>query len=40
MKRSAIKPDRFAAEHHREKLDELGDPPAEIESHIDCSALA
>ena len=31
---SAIKTDLFADEHHRRKLDELGDPLAGIESHI------
>ena len=30
----------FADDHHRKKLDELGDPLVEIESHIDFSALA
>ncbi len=40
MKHSAVKPDRFAAEHHREKIDPQGDPLAEIESHIDFTALA
>ena len=38
--RSAIKTDLFAADHHRQKLDTLGDPLAEIESHIDFAALA
>lgn len=38
--RSAIKPDLFAAEHHRQKLDALGDPLVEIEAHIDFAALA
>ncbi len=39
-KRSAIKTDLFAATHHREKLDKLGDPLAQIESCIDFAALA
>ena len=38
--RSAIKTDLFADEYHREKIDSLGDPLAEIESHIDFAALA
>lgn len=38
--RSAIKTDLFAAEHHREKIDRLGDPLTEIESHLDFGALA
>jgi hypothetical protein len=38
--RSAIKTDLFADEHHRKKIDSLGDPLAEIESHIDFAALA
>ncbi|MFZ5637090.1 MAG: IS5 family transposase [Pseudomonadota bacterium] len=38
--RSAIKTDLFADEHHRQKLDKLGDPLTEIESHIDFAALA
>ena len=33
--RSAIKTDLFADEHHRKKLDSLGDPLADIESHIE-----
>lgn len=37
---SAIKADLFAEEHHRERIDSMGDPLAEIESHIDFSALA
>ncbi|HBV21558.1 MAG TPA: IS5/IS1182 family transposase, partial [Nitrosomonas sp.] len=32
---SAIKLDLFADEHHRKKIDSLGDPLVEIESHID-----
>ena len=38
--RTALQNDVFAAEHHREKLDRLGDPLAEIETHIDFGALA
>ena len=38
--RSAIKTDLFAADHHREKIDRLGDPLSDIESHIVFSALA
>lgn len=38
--RSAIKIDLFADDHHRKKIDSLGDPLAEIESHIDFAALA
>ena len=38
--RSAIKTDLFADVYHREKIDTLGDPLAEIESHIDFVALA
>ena len=38
--RSAIKTDLFADEHHRKKIDALGDPLAEIESHIDFASLA
>jgi hypothetical protein len=37
---SAIKTDLFADDHHRKKIDSLGDPLAEIESHIDFAALA
>jgi hypothetical protein len=33
--RSAIKTDLFANEHHRQKIDALGDPLSEIDSHID-----
>jgi len=40
MKRSAIKTDLFALAHHREKIDQLGDPLDDIETHIDFSALA
>lgn len=40
QKRSAIKNDLFANEHHRNKLDRMGDPLIEIEQHIDFSALA
>jgi len=39
-KRSAIRTDLFADEHHRKKIDALGDPLSEIESHIDFAALA
>ena len=39
-RRSAIKTDLFAAETRREKLDRLGDPLAEIGTHIDFVALA
>lgn len=39
-RRSAIKTDLFADVHHREKLDKLGDPLAQIESCIDFAALA
>lgn len=38
--RSAIKTDLFAEEHHRQKIDSLGDPLADIESHINFPALA
>ena len=38
--RSAIKTDLFADEHHRKKIDSLGDPRAESESHIDFAAPA
>ena len=38
--RSAIKTDLFADEHHRKKIDALGDPLADIESHIDFASLA
>ena len=38
--RSAIKTDLFADEHHRKKIDTLGDPLAQIESYIDFAALA
>ncbi len=37
---SAIKPDLFAADAHRRKIDALGDALAEIESCIDFAALA
>lgn len=39
-RRSAIKIDLFAADRRREKIDRLGDPLTEIESHIDFAALA
>jgi len=38
--RSAIKNDLFADEHHRQKIETLGDPLTEIESYIDFAALA
>lgn len=38
--RSGIKTDLFADEQHRKKIDTLGDPLTEIESHIDFVALA
>lgn len=38
--RSAIKTDLFTDEQHRNKIDSLGDPLSEIESHIDFAALA
>ena len=40
MKPSAIKTDLFASAHHREKIDQLGDPLHDIETHIDFSVLA
>lgn len=39
-KRSAIKTDLFADQHHKQTLDKLGDPLQEIESCIDFVALA
>ncbi len=39
-KRTAIKTDLFADEHHRKKIDTLGDPLTEIGSYIDFAALA
>jgi len=39
MKRSAIKADLFASAHHLEKIDQLGDPLHEIETHITFSAI-
>ncbi len=39
-KRSAIKTDLFADQHHKQTLDKLGDPLTEIESCIDFAALA
>ena len=39
-KRTAIKTDLFADEHHRKKIHTLVDPLAEIESYIDFAALA
>ena len=38
--RSAIKTDLFADQHHKQALDKLGDPLAEIEGCIDFAALA
>ena len=38
--RSALKTDLFADEHHRQKIDKLGDPLAEIESYIDFAPWA
>jgi hypothetical protein len=38
--RSTIKTDLFADEHHRKKIDKLGDPLTDIGSHIDFAALA
>ena len=38
--RSALKTDLFADEHHRKKIDTLGDPLAEIGSYVDFAALA
>lgn len=38
--RTAIKTELFADEPHRRKIDSLGDPLSEIESHIDFAALA
>ena len=40
MHRSAIKPDLFADQEHKNKLDSLGDPLLDIEKHIDFKALA
>lgn len=37
---SAIKTALFADEHHRKKIDALGDPLVQIESYIDFAALA
>lgn len=39
-RRSAIKTDLFADTHHRDKLDILGAPPAEIDACIDFAALS
>jgi transposase, IS5 family len=39
-KRSAIKTDLFAQDHHKQTLDKLGDPLTEIEAYIDFAALA
>jgi RHS repeat-associated protein len=38
--RTALKTDLFADEHHRRKIDKLGDPLTEIEAHINFAALA
>lgn len=38
--RNAIKNDLFAADHHRQQIDKLGDPLIEIGKHIDFPALA
>jgi hypothetical protein len=38
--RNAIKTGLFADEHHRQKIDALGDPLSEMDSHIDFAALA
>jgi IS5 family transposase len=38
--RSAIKTDLFADQHHKERIDKLGDPLSEIASCIDFAALA
>ena len=40
MQRSAIKPDLFAEQEHRNKLDSLGDPLLDIVKHMDFAALA
>ena len=40
MKLSAIKINLFASAHHREKIDQWGDPLHDIGFHIDFSALA
>ena len=40
MHRSAIKPDLFADQEHKNKLDSLGDPLLDLEKHIDFKALA
>jgi hypothetical protein len=39
-KRSAIKTDLFAEQHHGEKIDSLGDPLTESEAAIDFAVLA
>jgi hypothetical protein len=38
--RSAIKTDLFAADRRKEKIDQPGDPLAEMEEHIDFVTLA
>ena len=40
MHRSAIKPDLFADQEHKNKIDTLGDPLVGIEKYIDFEALA
>lgn len=39
-KRSAIKHERFAAVHHRRKIDALNGPLGAIGEHIDFAAMA
>jgi IS5 family transposase len=39
-RRSTIKNDLFVDEHHRQKIEMLGDPLTEIESYIDFASLA
>ncbi|WP_041573906.1 IS5 family transposase [Xenorhabdus nematophila] len=38
--RSALKKDKLAAEYHRRKIDELGDPLLVLDQYVDFSALA
>ncbi|WP_045958610.1 IS5/IS1182 family transposase [Xenorhabdus poinarii] len=40
MPRSALKKDKRAAEYHRRKIDELGDPLLVLDQYVDFSALA
>ena len=40
MHRSAIKPDLFADQEHKNKIETLGDPLVDIEKYIDFAALA